>query len=307
MVETVFFKRSTFGVRSVGRVSYGKEHDEPDIRNCGAGSADRPFKMRGIQQQSHGRIETQTIHESTAVGIVVQTTPYSALLDRVYEGFVTIGDLRQYIGIGIGTFDGLDGELVAVEGNVYQVRSHGIAYPVSDNLRTPFAVVCRFVPDRMIDVRGIDGFTLLSALLDSLRETSNMFYGIRIEGVFDHVRTKSMPRQERPYKPLVELLNSQPEFILGQVNGVAEGFYFPPYVEGINIPGYHIHFITSDRTAGGHLIDCRIHEARVSIALVDRFMMMLNRGQSEFYRADLTNSLREELSKTEQYDAYRAR
>jgi alpha-acetolactate decarboxylase len=59
-----------------------------------------------------------------------------------------------------------------------------------------------------------------------------------------------VPRQRKPYPPLVEVVGSQPTFELRGVAGSLVGFRFPQYAQGINVAGYHFHFITDDRSAG---------------------------------------------------------
>ena len=78
---------------------------------------------------------------------LVQISTIDALLNGVYDGVITFGNLKQYGDFGIGTFEGLDGEMVAFDGNFYQVKADGIAYPVSDSMETPFASVTFFDAD----------------------------------------------------------------------------------------------------------------------------------------------------------------
>ena len=43
------------------------------------------------------------------------------------------------------------------------------------------------------------------------------------------------------------------------------GFRFPSYAEGIEVGGYHLHFIDSERRRGGHVLDSRIAEVRAGL------------------------------------------
>ena len=81
------------------------------------------------------------------------------------------------------------------------------------------------------------------------------FYAVMIQGEFSYVKTRSVPAQEKPYPPLAEVTKNQPTFEFTDVTGTMVGFRCPPYVTGINVPGYHLHFLTDDRTAGGHLLE----------------------------------------------------
>jgi len=86
-----------------------------------------------------------------------------------------------------------------------------------------------------------------------------------VDGRFEYVKTRSVPRQRKPYPPLVEVVKDQPTFELHDVSGSLVGFRFPDYAQGLNVSGYHFHFITSDRSAGGHVLGCRLVRAELSI------------------------------------------
>ena len=235
--------------------------------------------------------------------VLYQTTPYNAMLDEVYDGDMTIQELKHYGNIGIGTFNALDGELIGLDGTFYQIKSDGVTYVADDSLKTPFAVVTWFEGDKTAIIDNNMDFAQLTRFIDNLRQTQNIFYGIKIEGIFEYIRTKSAPKQDKPYPPLVAILQNMPEFEFHDVEGTIVGFWLPTYIEGINIPGYHLHFITKNRDSGGHLIECQIQNAKIEIDYTTNFNMILNRND-EFYSADLKKNLKEELEKTEQYQYY---
>lgn len=53
-------------------------------------------------------------------------------------------------------------------------------------------------------------------------------------------------------------------FDLENVSGTIVGFRVPGYLEGVNVPGYHMHFLTTDRKAGGHVLAFRANRLRVA-------------------------------------------
>ncbi len=57
--------------------------------------------------------------------VLYQTSLMSALLSGVYEGSTTIADLLKHGDFGLGTFNELDGELIAFSSQVYQLRADG--------------------------------------------------------------------------------------------------------------------------------------------------------------------------------------
>jgi len=229
---------------------------------------------------------------------VFQVSTINALLQGLYDGEITCGTLKERGDLGIGTFDGLDGEMIMVDGNILKVKADGRVFPVPDGEKTPFATVTFFQADRAQNVKEVADYAQLQRLLDSLITNRNVFYAIRIEGTFSYVKTRSVPKQVKPYPPLAAAVENQSEFELRNVRGTVAGFYCPPYVQGINVPGYHLHFVTEDRKQGGHLLECSLQEGTAELDQLREFHMLLP-GDSDFAQANLTTDRREELKKVE--------
>ena len=108
-----------------------------------------------------------------------------------------------------------------------------------------------------------------------LPPSPNLPYAIRIDGRFTSVKARSIPRQQKPYPPLAAAAEKQAVFELANVKGVIVAFRYPAYLAGVNMPGYHCHFITADRRAGGHLLDCRVEGATVAVDALANFFLRL--------------------------------
>jgi acetolactate decarboxylase len=227
-----------------------------------------------------------------------QTSTISALMQGVYDGTMTFKDLGEHGDFGIGTVQALDGEMIGLDGKFYQVKSNGIAYRVSDSMKTPFAEVAFFKPEETIALNGTSNLTGLEGRLDSSLVTKNLFYGIRIEGLFDYVKTRSVPMQSKPYPPLSEAAKAQKIFEFHNVKGTIVGFRCPDYIQGVNVPGYNLHFITLDRSAGGHLLDFNLENASVSIESFSELNLALPENE-EFYQANLSENTQASLAKVE--------
>jgi acetolactate decarboxylase len=227
-----------------------------------------------------------------------QTSTINALLEGVYDGDLPVATLRQHGDFGLGTFNGLDGEMVLVDGQVFQVRSDGKARLVPDEARVPFADTTFFDADRSIAIEKPLTFSEMTQYLDTLLPSRNTFYAIRIEGTFDYVKTRSVPRQAKPYPRLAEVVKTQPIFEFHNQPGVMVGFWTPDYATGLNVPGYHFHFLTADRTGGGHVLDCTLGQVRISVEETSRFSLDLPRTR-EFRAAVLDTSRRSEVNKVE--------
>ncbi|OGO00747.1 MAG: alpha-acetolactate decarboxylase [Chloroflexi bacterium RBG_13_52_12] len=230
---------------------------------------------------------------------MVQISTIDAILNGIYDGVVNFETLKKYGDFGIGTFKGLDGEMIAFDGKYYQIKADGVAYPVLDSMETPFASVTFFSADKEEELpEGID-YAQLQEYLDGNLPTDNIFYAVRIEGTFSYMKTRSVPGQEKPYPPLVEVTAHQPVFEFSDVEGTIAGFRSPAYVAGVNVPGYHLHFLTSRGDAGGHILDFKVNQAVVTIDYTSDFLMILPGEESDFYHIDLSQDKQEELEKAE--------
>lgn len=241
---------------------------------------------------------TGCLHFQKSKDVLFQTSTINVLLEGGYDGEMTYEKLKRRGDFGIGTFNGLDGEMIGLEGKFYQVKTDGRAYLVDDSMKTPFAVVTFFEPDKSVLLDKAENYGQLEQYLDKLLPTENIFYAVKIEGAFKYIKTRSVPRQNKPYPLLVEVVKNQSIFEFHNVRGTIVGFWCPSYVEGINVPGYHLHFITEDRKAGGHLLECYLQNARIDIDYTSEFYMALLKSD-EFYKMDLTGKKQKELDKVE--------
>ena len=189
--------------------------------------------------------------------------------------------------------------MMGFDGNFFQVRADGIAYPVSDSMKTPFAAVTFFEVDYEDTLpEGFD-YGQTKKLLDDTLPTENIFYAIKIEGTFSYMKTRSVPAQEKPYPPLIGVTKDQPIFEFNNVEGTIVGFKCPAYVAGINVPGYHLHFLAKGKNTGGHVLEFIVTDAITKIDYTSEFLMILPQEGSDFYEVDLTQDKQVELEKAE--------
>ncbi|MGC9515286.1 acetolactate decarboxylase [Methanocrinis sp.] len=230
--------------------------------------------------------------------VLFQVSTIDALLLAVYDGILPVGELKERGDFGIGTFDRLEGEMIVVDGVCRQVKVDGKAYVVPDEATTPFATVTFFDHDEKVFVEKADNMTELGEILETSFPSENVFYAIRIDGTFPYVKTRSVPAQERPYPLLVDAVANQTVFEFENASGTVVGFWSPEFVDGINVPGYHLHFITEDRTAGGHILDLRVEGAEAELDLTPNIFMALPTA-GDFFNLDLTGDLSSDLEKVE--------
>lgn len=230
--------------------------------------------------------------------ILFQVSTIDALLQGVLDGFFTFEDLKTHGDFGIGTFDSLDGEMIALDGDYYQVKADGVAYPVQSNMTSPFSTVTYFQVDQTVAIQNATNFTELSRQLDEELPSRNAFYAVRIDGSFPYIKTRSVPKQDKPYPRLADAVKNQSVFEFYNASGTVVGIWAPEFAEGLNVPGYHFHFITEDRKAGGHILDLQVDKAEAKVDITAGFAMQLP-TTGDFYNVDLTQDLQSELETIE--------
>jgi acetolactate decarboxylase len=214
------------------------------------------------------------VKKETDRDILFQTSTINALLEGIYDGTFELKDLKQHGDLGLGTFDALDGEMLMLEGVIYQIKADGKVYEL-DSIKTPFSAVTFFEEDKTISLDTILDYKSLEKFIDKIIPTKNIIYAIKIEGLFKYVRTRSVPAQKKPYLPLTEVVKDQPGFEFHNVKGTLVGFRLPEYLNGVNVPGYHLHFITEDKKGGGHLLECETEDIRIGIDFTEKLFVSL--------------------------------
>lgn len=235
---------------------------------------------------------------SPARNTVYQVSTIDALMAGVYDGDVTLRELRRHGDQGLGTYENLDGEMVLLDGEFHQVKADGRVYKPDLDGETPFAAVCAFRPEKAFAVPEGADLAGLAALIDREAPNQNQFCAFRVEGQFKTMRTRSVPAQRRPFPPLKAVAASQPVFDMENVAGTLLGFRCPPYAAGVNVPGYHLHFISRDRARGGHVLAFELVTGTAQVDMLDRFVMQLP-GTEDFAGADLARDRQQDLHAVE--------
>lgn len=230
-------------------------------------------------------------------GTLFQVSTAGALVEGLFGGVVCVGMLREHGDFGLGTFDGLDGEMIALDGHFFQIRSDGSIRPAADDQLVPFAVVTHFAPRQTAVLEPFASMDELIAQLDRLRGTNNLFFAVRLSGRFSrlHDRVASMAGA---CETLVEATAHQAEFHAQDVDGTMVGFWTPAYVRGIGIPGWHLHVISDDRRRGGHVLDCAGEGIRLELEPLDDFRLAMPETPA-FLAADLSGDTERALDMAE--------
>lgn len=232
--------------------------------------------------------------------VLYQVSTIDALMQGVYDGVQPVGEIRKHGDFGIGTFDALDGEMIVLDGVVYQAKADGRIHAVADSMTTPFATVTCFDRDLSATTERPMNFSVFSSTMGGQLPAKNMVYAVRMHGTFPLMKVRAIPAQHKPYPPLAEAAKNQSVSTYSQTTGTVVGFYTPVFFQGLNVAGYHLHFIRDDRKSGGHILDLTVPaNTTVEYDITPGFTMILPTS-GDFTGVDLSHDLSGDLAKIEQ-------
>jgi acetolactate decarboxylase len=198
---------------------------------------------------------------------------------------------------GLGTFEHLDGEMVVLDGNIYQVRGDGSVQHRQDDFRVPFAVVSQFQPEETFDVPAVGNLEDLEQACDRHRESDNLFCALRADGVFERMHTRAMKAISEG-TGLAAAARTEPEFHFRNIEGTLVCIWSPRYSSSFSVPGYHFHFISKDRTKGGHVLDCGTKALHAGIQMLSEYDVRLP-GTDSFLKTNLAVDTTRDLQRAE--------
>jgi len=226
---------------------------------------------------------------------IMQVSTINALLSGAYQSRMSCKKLTSYGNFGVGTFDKLDGEMVLLNGKMYQITADGKVRKPKKNLTTPFATIVKFRKDSVIKLKNKADFERFKNIIDEFAPETNIFCAIKINGRFSKMKVRSLPAQTEPFEPITEALKNQSVFEFENVRGTIVGFRFPAYINRVNIPGYYLNFISRDRKRGGHILSFELEEGVGEIDVCNRLLIVLPLGETSFSEIDLNVDRTSEL------------
>lgn len=227
-----------------------------------------------------------------------QVSTSGALVAGVYDREVSVQTVLTHGNFGLGTFANLDGEMVVLDGRVYQVQGSGRVSEAGPEAGAPFAVVTWFEPDTDVSIASVSGFKDLEARCDQFRRSGNIFYALRLDGRFKRVRTRAVNPPQAATR-LVEAAKAQSEFSFTDIDGTLVGLWSPGFSSAFSVAGYHLHFLSANRQHGGHLLDLEADTLRLKIEALTDFHLALPESEA-FLNADLSQNTAAELAYAEQ-------
>ena len=232
---------------------------------------------------------------------IYQVALLQSLAQGYFDGSMTVADLKTHGDTGIGTFDGLNGEMIVLDGVVYQAIGDGSVVVPADDETVPFSNVTFFEEDLVLPLSATPDMASLQATLNEIvsEHGANLFYMVKIPGTFSSIKVRSEYKQEKPYRNLdVALAADQNEFDFEDIKGTMVGLYCPDYMGDLNSVGWHFHFLTEDLTQGGHVLQVSVDEATAMLDATPGFELFLPEDDT-FQNMELSKDMDEAIHKAE--------
>lgn len=203
---------------------------------------------------------------TAATTTIWQLAPAELLIKGGYDGILSVAEVQRHGDLGLAGADRLDGEMVLVDGQFYQFLASGQVVQPPSTMRLPFAEVTAWTGGRPVPVPpGLMYNDSSMPAIDSLLDL-NAFYAVRMEGTWDTLVVRTFRQQSKPYFPLDSAVHHQAVDTLVNARGVMVGFRQPFYAKPMSLPNYHLHFVTADRTRGGHVLGFRARDANAQVS-----------------------------------------
>ena len=224
-----------------------------------------------------------------------QISTSTALVEGVHSGSVSSSVLLEHGDFGLGTFEGLDGEMVILDSQIYQVTDR--VRHRTDDFLVPFASITYFRAKSSFEIDNVACLKDIELACEQERISDNLFYALRLDGIFETIYARAVhavPQNTR----LVDAAKAQREFHLENIEGTLVGFWSPRYSSSFSVPGYHLHFISKDRTKGGHVLDCTAQKLKAGIQVLSELNIRLP-DSGPFLTTNLSEDPAPDLATTE--------
>lgn len=223
----------------------------------------------------------------------------SAMAGGVYEGDLTVKDLLSRGDFGIGAPNHLNGELTVVDGRAWHTEAGKGTKEAADSLLLSHAFVLHFTPDFDFEMEGEMDETTMEQHISAQLSNKNGMYAFRITAVFDDMKTRAFPPLPADcHTPTAELMGREYKFDFPNTKGTIVGTWIPAWLDGVNIPGYHFHFISDDHTQGGHVLSFTGRQMKVEVYKIEEFCVQVQDSE-EFRNFDFNKVSSEDIQRVE--------
>ena len=234
---------------------------------------------------------------------IYQVSTLQALALGYTRPVATVEELLEHGDTGLGTFENVDGEMIILDGICYQAKQDGSIEKTEDSAGVPFAVA-GFVKDgRSFDIGEKSDIESIKTELTLKVEEDfglNSIHIARIDGEFNSIHARAGAPYRSQHISLKDILSkTQKDFSFENIRGTLVCVYYPDYMDGINAAGWHMHFVSEDRTLGGHVFEVKMNSGECLLQKMDRIEIQLPR-EAAFDTYSLKEASNDEIAKVEQ-------
>lgn len=230
-----------------------------------------------------------------------QHSTIGALMAGMFDGTLALNEvLTANSTMGIGTLDGLDGELIIIDGTPFQVKVDGTVHEVDKKTKTPYVAVTNFEKERELAVTEILSNEQFKEKIKQAFSSVNTFQAVKVRGTFQKIYCRSVEKQEKPYPRLVDATKDQAEFTRDTVDGVLLGFYTPKIFGSIAVPEFHLHFLSDEHDFGGHVLDFVLEKGSIQWQTIETLEQHFPIKNNDFMEATIDyENLAEDIEEAE--------
>ena len=207
--------------------------------------------------------------------VFTQISLFSVLLGGRYGGVCSIAEVKRLGNMAIATMDRLDGEMQMIDGVVYQACADGRLLLPDNEATIPFGTIAKFTPEQELNLEAIPSFEDFEERMKTECPALNLPLAVHLKGDFFHVKVRAVGRQEKDGIGLAEAARNEAVFELAETSGDMVGFRLPGYVQGVNAPGLHLHFVDEARRHGGHVVNFSLKHGSMRICRAREFRIVL--------------------------------
>ncbi|GAA4814967.1 acetolactate decarboxylase [Litoribaculum gwangyangense] len=205
-----------------------------------------------------------------------------AFVNKVFEGDITAGELKTKGDMALGSYNLLDGELIMLDGKLYQAKEDGEVLEPNDSLKVVYANAAFFDVDGSFKIQKAENYDTLRARINEQLPSKNFFYGFKIKGHFKYMKCGGLNKQTPPFQEGLDvLIPNRPIFERENFSGTMVGFYCPEFIGNINVAGFHFHFVSEDETFAGHVMEFEAENLTVEYDKMHEYQFVL--PQTEAY------------------------
>ena len=232
---------------------------------------------------------------------IYQIALLQSLAMGYFDGSISVKDLKTHGDTGIGTFEGLNGEMIVLDGVVYRANQNCEINVMGDKETVPFSNVTFFEKDFSVKLADVADKAAFEKILNEHvdKHGRNSFYMVKVSGTFNEILIRSESGQKEPYPTLVEALKTQKEITPKNIKGTIVGLYCPDFMSSLNSTGWHFHFISADKKIGGHVLELNLKSGEAQLDKTDAFEMDLPKKEN-FHELNFKQDMKEDIRKAEQ-------